>query len=58
MRASGSDEAMRLTPPKETTLEQCIDYIWEDEYVEITPKNVRIRKIYLKESDRKKAKKK
>jgi GTP-binding protein len=57
MRAAGSDEAMRLTPPREMNLEQCIDYIWNDEYVEITPKNVRIRKIHLKESDRKKAKK-
>jgi GTP-binding protein len=49
---------MRLTPPREMNLEQCIDYIGEDEYVEITPKHIRIRKIHLKESDRKKAKKK
>ena len=57
VRASWTDEAMRLTPPRKMNLEQCIDYIWNDEYVEITPKNIRIRKIYLKENDRKKAKK-
>ncbi len=57
MRAAGSDEAMRLTPPIKMTLEQAIDYIWEDEYVEITPKNIRLRKIHLTENERKKAKK-
>ena len=58
MRAAGSDEAMRLTPPRIMTLEQAIDYIWDDEYVEITPKNIRLRKIHLTENERKKAKKK
>ena len=57
MRASGSDEAMKLTPPRLMTLEQSIDYIWPDEYVEITPTKVRIRKIYLTENERKKHKK-
>jgi len=57
MRAAGSDEAMRLTPPRKMTLEQAIDYIWDDEYVEITPKNIRLRKIHLTENERKKAKK-
>ena len=57
MRASGSDEAMKLTPPRLMTLEQSIDYIWPDEYVEITPTKVRIRKKYLTENERKKHKK-
>ena len=57
VRASWTDEAMRLTPPIIMNLEQSIDYIWNDEYVEVTPKHIRIRKIHLKENDRKKAKK-
>lgn len=54
MRASGSDEAIRLTPPRKFTLEEALDYISTDEYVEVTPGNVRIRKKYLTESERKK----
>jgi len=57
VRASGTDEAMRLTPPRKMNLEQSIDYISNDEYVEVTPSHIRIRKIHLKENDRKKAKK-
>jgi GTP-binding protein len=55
MRASGSDEAVKLTPPIEFSLEQAIDFIENDELVEITPKNIRIRKKYLKEHERKRA---
>ncbi|MGL4402145.1 MAG: translational GTPase TypA [Fusobacteriaceae bacterium] len=55
MRASGSDDAVRLATPRRMTLEQAIEYIGDDELVEITPKNIRIRKKYLNENDRKKA---
>ncbi len=55
MRASGSDEKVRLAPPKVFSLEECLEYIQDDEYVEVTPKNLRIRKILLKETDRKRA---
>lgn len=54
VRASGSDDAMKLTPPRLMTLEDALDYIKEDEYVEITPENIRLRKKYLTENDRKK----
>lgn len=47
MRASGSDEALRLTPPKQMSLEQCIEYLAEDELLEVTPQNLRIRKRLL-----------
>lgn len=55
MRASGSDEAVKLTPPINFSLEQAIDFIENDELVEITPKNIRIRKKFLKEHERKRA---
>lgn len=55
MRASGSDEAVTLTPPINFSLEQALDFIENDELVEITPKNIRIRKKYLKEHERKRA---
>ncbi len=54
MRASGADEALRLTPPKIMTLEEAIDYISNDEYVEVTPESIRLRKKYLTETERKK----
>ncbi len=54
MRSSGADEAICLTPPIELTLEKGIDIINEDEYLEITPKSIRLRKKYLNEIDRKK----
>jgi GTP-binding protein len=53
VRASGSDEAMNLVPIIEMTLEKAIEYIGPDEYVEITPKSVRLRKRFLKEHERK-----
>jgi GTP-binding protein len=54
VRASGKDEAMRLTPPRRPTLEQAIAYIEEDELVEVTPKSIRLRKKVLNPSFRKK----
>lgn len=56
VRASWSDEALRLTTPKIMTLEEAIDYIWTDEYVEVTPQNIRLRKKYLTETERKRNK--
>ncbi len=55
MRASGSDDAIMLTPPKILTLEQALEFIEEDELVEITPKNIRLRKKVLKATDRKRS---
>jgi GTP-binding protein len=54
VRASGKDEAVRLTPPRRPTLEQAIAYIDEDELVEVTPKSIRLRKKVLNPSFRKK----
>ena len=56
MRASGADEAIRLTPIRKMTLEDCIDYIGDDEYVEVTPISLRLRKKWLTENERKKNK--
>lgn len=56
VRSSGADEALNLTPAIPMTLEKAIEYIKEDEYVEITPSNVRLRKKYLTENERKRAK--
>lgn len=53
-RASGSDDALKLTPPRKMTLEQCLEFINDDELVEITPKNIRMRKRVLNSSERKK----
>ncbi|MCX7746304.1 MAG: translational GTPase TypA [Clostridia bacterium] len=58
MRASGSDEALRLTPPRILTLEQALEFIAEDELVEVTPKSIRIRKRILDSEQRAKAKNK
>ncbi|MCC7326092.1 MAG: translational GTPase TypA [Burkholderiales bacterium] len=55
VRASGTDEAVRLTPPITLTLEYAVEFIADDELVEITPKSIRIRKRHLKEHERKKA---
>ena len=50
MRASGSDEALRLVPPKQMSLEQCLEFLADDELLEVTPKSLRMRKaILLKE---------
>ena len=57
MRASGSDDAIQLIPPREMTLEFALEFIENDELVEITPQNIRIRKIQLNEQDRKRASK-
>ena len=57
MRASGSDEALRLTPPRNMSLEQCVDFIGDDELLEVTPNNLRIRKKILRADIRLKRKK-
>ena len=54
MRAAGSDDALKLAPPKVFTLELALEYIEDDELVEITPKNIRLRKKYLNANERKK----
>jgi len=53
IRASGTDDKIKLSPPIRFSLEEALEYIQEDEYVEITPKTYRIRKIILKETERK-----
>jgi GTP-binding protein len=58
MRASGADDKARLIPPIVFSLEEALEYIKEDEYVEITPQNIRLRKIYLDENERKRMTKK
>ena len=54
-RASGSDDALRLVPPVQLSLEKAIEFIAEDELVEVTPKNIRLRKVILNNKDREKA---
>lgn len=56
VRASALDDAINLTPPYTLTIERGLEIIQEDEYLEVTPKNVRLRKIFLTESERSKAK--
>jgi GTP-binding protein len=58
MRASGSDESVRIAPAVKFSLEEALEYIQKDEYVEITPKSIRMRKIYLDENERKRMEKK
>ena len=53
VRASGSDEKARVIPKTEMSLEECLEYIKGNEYVEVTPKNIRMRKITLDHNDRK-----
>ena len=57
MRASGSDDKARIIPPVVFSLEEALEYIKEDEYVEVTPKSMRMRKVILDETERKRAKK-
>ena len=57
MRASGSDDKASIAPPKIFSLEEALEYIKEDEYVEVTPHAMRLRKILLHEVDRKRASK-
>ena len=52
MRASGSDEALRLTPPRQMSLEQCLEFLADDELLEVTPKNLRLRKRILDHGER------
>ncbi|HAV25672.1 MAG TPA: translational GTPase TypA, partial [Bacteroidetes bacterium] len=56
VRSSGADEKIKLIPPQLFTLEEALEYIQADEYVEVTPENIRLRKIYLKENERKRSK--
>lgn len=58
MRASGADDKARLIPPIVFSLEEALEYIKEDEYVELTPQSIRLRKIYLDENERKRMSKK
>lgn len=53
MRASGSDDNVKIAPAKKFSLEEAMEYIQKDEYLEVTPKNIRMRKIYLDENERK-----
>jgi GTP-binding protein len=55
MRASGSDDKVRIAPAVKFSLEEALEYIQADEYVEVTPKSIRLRKIYLKEHERKRS---
>ena len=52
MRASGSDEALRLIPPKKMSLEESIEFIAPDEFIEVTPTNIRLRKQTLSNTQR------
>ena len=52
MRASGSDDAVRLIPPRVLSLEQCLEYLADDELLEVTPKSLRMRKRILDHSQR------
>lgn len=56
MRAAGSDKALKITPATKFSLEEALEYINEDELVEITPQSIRLRKLYLDENDRRRAK--
>ena len=56
MRAASADDAMRLVPPKELSLEQAIEFIGEDELVEVTPQSIRLRKRVLRSNERPKKK--
>ena len=55
MRASGSDEALRLVPPKQMSLEEALEFISDDELLEVTPKSIRLRKRILDNNLRMKA---
>ena len=55
VRASGTDEAVRLVPPIQLSLEYAVEFIADDELVEVTPQSIRIRKRFLKEHERKRA---
>ncbi|RYY29743.1 MAG: translational GTPase TypA [Chitinophagaceae bacterium] len=57
MRASGSDDSVRIVPKIQMTLEECMEYIQQDECIEVTPKNIRLRKVILDEDERKRVQK-
>ena len=54
-RASGSDDALRLVPPRNLSLEDCLEFLADDELLEVTPKSIRLRKMILDKSLRLKA---
>ena len=56
VRASGTDDALKLTPPRKLTLETAIEYVSDDELVEVTPSKIRLRKKLLNETERKRSK--
>ena len=56
MRASGSDRNLKIAPSRKMSLEQALEYIEDDELVEVTPLNIRLRKIYLTELERRRNK--
>jgi len=58
IRAAGSDDKVKISPPVRFSLEEALEYIREDEYVEVTPKSIRLRKIFLDENERKRRSKK
>ncbi len=58
IRAAGKDEAVKLTPPIKMTLERALSWIQDDELVEVTPKSIRLRKLYLDPNERKRFEKK
>jgi GTP-binding protein len=58
IRTHAADEAIKLVPPRDITLETSIEFIGDDELVEVTPANLRLRKRVLKESDRRRSNKK
>ena len=55
MRSSGADDKVRITPAIKMSLEEALEYIQSDEYVEVTPASLRVRKVFLKETDRKRS---
>jgi GTP-binding protein len=57
MRASGSDDSVRIIPKIQMTLEECMEYIQQDECIEVTPKVIRLRKVLLDEEERKRVQK-
>ena len=55
MRAAGSDDALRLVPPRQMSLEQCLEFLADDELLEVTPKSLRMRKAILNHEQRMKS---
>ena len=55
MRSSGADDKVKIAPAIQFSLEEALEYIQADEYVEVTPSNIRLRKVLLKEHERKRA---